>query len=87
MMEPACACSNIRRVVLTLSAKRKRVSTKSNVGKTENSSGWRTFMVSMSTRSAKLMLTAKSRSIRPVGSGTTIMTTIKTTARTMVMSP
>ena len=63
-------------MALTLSARRKSVSTSTTAGKAANSSGLCTNIATSSTSSALVMLSAISMSSTTAGSGTTSITTI-----------
>src|SRR5665213_666190 len=80
-------CSKIRRVAARSSERRSRVSSKSRLGKTENSTGLRICTAVSRTSTEAVMLTVNSRSIRKLGSGTSMTKTIETAANGTTHSP
>jgi hypothetical protein len=84
---PAYPCSKIDRVEETLSANRKRVVMRRTVGKTENSSVFRTFIVNIKIKKERAMLTEKKRSRMKVGRGINNMARMITIKKTTTISP
>src|SRR5579872_2667299 len=70
----------MRRVLARFSDRRNSVSSSNSVGKTENCAGRRIWSELRRTRTARVMLVARSRSNRNAGTGTIITNTIATAA-------